>query len=75
MQIANEIARDMLVSGCVYEIKGEHIGIRAVRRAWFNYGSGHYVADVGSMFVWSDGPNGPWHPVPRTTTCERRSTL
>lgn len=71
LQIPALLAAEMRY-GSVYHCSGEHIGLRPVSRVWFCFASGHYVADVGSGFMWSDGPNGPWHAVPGTAPCERR---
>lgn len=72
MQITPEIASDMMDGKTVYHVTGWRIGIRPVRRIWFNLVSGHFVADVGSCFMWSDGRLGPWHSVPASSPCERR---
>jgi hypothetical protein len=59
MTLSNEIARD-LRAGAVFIVEGGRIGCRRVRRVWFNYASGHYVADVGGLFMWTDEPSNPW---------------
>lgn len=59
MRLTEEIARD-LRSGATFRVSGERIGIRRVRRVWFNPASGHYVADVGGLFMWTDEPQNPW---------------
>lgn len=64
MQLNDEIARD-LRAGVIFDIEGERIGIRKVRRVWFNPASGHYVADVGGIFLWTDEPRNPWRCVPQ----------
>lgn len=71
MKLTEEIARD-LRNGARFDVKGEYIGIRPVKRLWFNYASGHYVADVGSCFMWTDEPENPWRPVPGSSPCEKR---
>lgn len=63
MHLTPEIARD-LRDGAIFAVRGEYIGVRAVRRVWFNPASGHYVADVGSCFLWTDEPHKPWRSVP-----------
>jgi hypothetical protein len=50
--------------GAIFNVEGERIGVRRVRRVWFNFASGHYVADVGGLFMWTDEPSNPWR-------CER----
>jgi hypothetical protein len=63
MQLTEEIASD-LRAGTIFDVKGERIGIRPVRRVWFNAASGHYVADAGGVFMWTDKPANPWRCVP-----------
>jgi hypothetical protein len=59
MKLTEEIARD-LRCGTVFSVSGERIGIRKVRRVWFNPVTAHYVADVGGVFLWTDTPSKPW---------------
>lgn len=68
MKLTEEIAMD-LRSGAIFNVQGERIGIRRVRRIWFNRASGHYVADVGGAFMWTDEPPNPWRCVP--SACAR----
>lgn len=70
MILSPEIASD-LRNGAVFTVSGECIGIRRVRRIWFNLASGCYVADVGSCFMFTDEPDHPWRVVPNTAPCFR----
>jgi len=63
MFLTPEIAHD-LRHGASFDVEGERIGVRRVKRVWFNPSSGHYVADVGSCFMWTDEPHKPWRVVP-----------
>lgn len=66
MKLSPQIASD-LRHGATFNVTGEYIGIRRVRRVWFNPASGHYVADVGGCFLWTDEPQKPWRVVPAST--------
>lgn len=67
MRLSEEIASD-LRAGAIFNVEGERIGIRSVRRVWFNLASGHYVADVGGLFMWTDEPSNSWRCVPQERT-------
>lgn len=71
MRLSPEIARD-LRDGARFDVQGEYIGIRKVRRVWFNPASGHYVADVGSCFMWTDEPHNRWRLVPSSPPLQRQ---
>jgi hypothetical protein len=62
MKLSEEIARD-LRAGAIFHLSGERIGIRKVKRVWFNPATGHYVVDAG-VFMWTDEPSKPWRCVP-----------
>ena len=64
MMLTPEIASD-LRHGTIFDVTGERIGVRKVRRVWFNPSTGHYVADVGGVFLWTDEPSKPWRAIPR----------
>lgn len=63
IKLSPEIASD-LRHGAIFNVTGERIGIRRVRRVWFNPASGHYVADCGGIYMWTDEPKNPWRCVP-----------
>lgn len=63
IKLTEEIAGD-LRAGASFNVEGAHIGIRKVRRIWFNRVSGHYVADVGGLFMWTDEPSKAWRITP-----------
>ncbi len=71
MIISDGIKAD-LRAGHVAEVEGERIGLRRVKRAWFNLCSGHYVVDATGCFMWSENGGPDWHVVPRNP---RRRTL
>lgn len=68
--LTEEIARD-LRAGAIFHCKNvRHVGWN-VSRFWFNYASGHYIADAGSCFLWADKYEGPWHIVSNSAPCNR----
>ncbi len=67
-----DFIKDAMRQGASFKIDGERIGLRRVRRGWFNFASGHYVVDVGSCFMWSDDGNSPWRVVRNTAPCHRQ---
>lgn len=42
------------------------VGLRRISRMWWNPASGHFVADTGGCFMWSDSTQGPWRIVSGT---------
>lgn len=63
MKLTEEIASD-LRAGAIFYVEGERIGVRRVRRIWFNPATSHYVADVGWLYMWTDSLSNPWQIVP-----------
>ncbi len=73
MKIEAETARYVREGGTVHFVANHYavIGTRKVSRLWFNPASGHYVADVGSCFMWTDKPDGEWKIAPNSAPCNR----
>lgn len=67
MVLSEEIARD-LRSGAIFEVSGERHGLRKIKRLWFDFASGHYIADCGGAYLWTDELHKPWRCKARCLT-------
>lgn len=67
MQLAEDLMRGAIAKGNL-----GRVGLRRLTRMWWNRASGHFVADAGACFMWSESVDGPWRVVPGSTPAERR---